>query len=74
MGFLLNLFDIFSINVKWKLFLTAGFLGGYTTFSAYTLETAQFFLDGNIKHALANILLNNILCLFFLLLGMWLNR
>jgi CrcB protein len=73
-GFLVNIFDVFQINIKWRLFLITGFLGGYTTFSAYSLETVQYFINGNIKHALINILLNNVLCIAFVLLGTWLNK
>jgi CrcB protein len=73
-GFLVNIFDVFSINIKWKLFLMTGFLGGYTTFSTYSLETVQYFINGNIKCALVNILLNNFLCILFVLLGIWLNK
>jgi CrcB protein len=73
-GFLINIFDMFSINVKWKLFLITGFLGGYTTFSTYSLETVQYLINGNIKHAVMNILSSNILCILFVLLGMWLNK
>jgi CrcB protein len=73
-GFLINFFNIFQFNVKWKLFLITGFLGSYTTFSAYSLETAHYFINGKIKHALINILLNNVLCILFVLLGIWLNK
>jgi CrcB protein len=71
-GFLISFFNIFSISVKWRLFLITGFLGGYTTFSAYSLETANFLLNGNIKYAVINIILNNVLCILFVLFGMWL--
>jgi CrcB protein len=73
-GFLMNIFDVYSINIKWKLFFITGFLGGFTTFSAYSYETANYIINGNIKYAIINIFLNNILCLIFVLLGIWLNR
>ena len=73
-GFLMNIFDVYSINNKWKLLVITGFLGGYTTFSAYSYETVHYIINGNIKYALMNILLNNILCLIFVLFGIWLNK
>jgi CrcB protein len=73
-GFLISIFDMFSIDNKWKLFVITGFLGGYTTFSAYSNETIQYFLNGNIKYAILNVFLHNILCLFFVLLGIWINK
>jgi len=73
-GFLINIFDMFALNPRWKLLIITGFLGGYTTFSAYSLETVNYFLNGNIKYGILNILLNNVLCILFVLLGMWLNK
>jgi CrcB protein len=73
-GFLMNIFDIYSINIKWKLFLITGFLGGYTTFSAYSYETVNYLINGNIKYAIMNIIISNILCILFVLLGIWLNK
>ncbi|MDR0377076.1 MAG: fluoride efflux transporter CrcB [Spirochaetaceae bacterium] len=73
-GFLTGLFNALSVDMKWRLFAITGFLGGYTTFSTYSLETVQYLIAGNIKHALVNILLNNVLCIVFVLLGVWLNK
>ena len=73
-GFLINIFGIFGINPKWKLLIITGFLGGYTTFSTYSLETVNYFINGNIKYGILNILLNNILCILFVFLGIWINR
>ena len=73
-GFLINIFDLYGINTKFKLLIITGFLGGYTTFSTYSFETANYFINGNIKYGIINILLNNILCISFVLLGLWLNK
>jgi CrcB protein len=73
-GFLINFFDLFNINIKIKLFLITGFLGGYTTFSAYSLETVQYCINGNIKQAILNIVLNTILCMVFVFIGIWVNK
>jgi fluoride exporter len=73
-GFLINIFDMFALNPRWKLLIITGFLGGYTTFSTYSLETVYYFLNGNIKYGILNILLNNVLCILFVLLGIWLNK
>ena len=73
-GFLINFFDLNILNAKLKLLLITGFLGGYTTFSAYSLETVQYFINGNIKYAVINILMNNVLCILFVLLGLWINN
>ena len=73
-GLLMSVFEIFSVNVKWKLLIITGFLGGYTTFSAYSYETANYLMNGNIKYAVANVVLSNVLCILFVFLGMWLSK
>jgi len=73
-GFLINIFDKFGINSKFKILIITGFLGGYTTFSTYSLETVNYFINGNIKYGILNILVNNILCILFVLFGLWLNK
>jgi CrcB protein len=73
-GFLINVFDIFSLDTKWKLFLITGFLGGYTTFSSYSYETVHYFLNGNMKYAIINIVVSNVICIIFVFIGLWLNK
>ena len=73
-GFLINFFDLHLLNSKLKILIITGFLGGYTTFSAYSLETVQYFINGNIKYAIFNILINNVFCILFVLIGLWLNN
>ena len=73
-GFLMNIFDIFSLDIKWKLFLITGFLGGYTTYCTYSFETVNYIMNGNIKYAIINIILMNVLCITFVFLGIWVNK
>jgi CrcB protein len=73
-GFLFSLFEAHAVPMGLRLFLITGFLGGYTTFSAYSLETARLMLEGNIPLALLNLLANNGVCLLFAVLGMGAGR
>ena len=49
-------------------FVMAGVMGGFTTFSTFSLQTLDLFRDGSTGLALANIALSIALCL----LGVWL--
>ena len=43
---------------SWRLFLTTGILGGYTTFSAFSLDTALLYQRGEIGLAVLYVLLS----------------
>jgi len=73
-GLLFGIFEKYTVPTGLKLFLITGFLGGYTTFSAYSIETAAFLINGEIKAALLNIVISNVLCLVFALTGIYLSR
>jgi CrcB protein len=73
-GFLFGVFQTLLVPAALRLFLISGFLGGFTTFSAYSLETANAFLEGNARNALLNMLLNNALCIISVLLGIFAGR
>jgi len=62
------------LPVNQKLFMTVGFLGGLSTFSAFSLETVILLERGSYYHAAGNILLNVCLCLFFVLVGLQLAK
>jgi CrcB protein len=45
----------------WRLFLATGVLGGYTTFSAFSLDTVLLYERGQLGTALAYLLGSNVL-------------
>ncbi len=54
--------------------LITGVLGGFTTFSAFSLETLLLWQEGRSLLALTNIALNLLLSLGGCALGLWLGR
>jgi CrcB protein len=73
-GFLYKMFGVRAAPPELRLFLITGFLGGYTTFSSYALETANLLLKGCYRQAAVNLILNNALCLIFVIAGMFLGN
>jgi CrcB protein len=56
-GFLLTLASQrLALDPLWRLFFATGFLGSYTTFSAYTFETATLLRQGTYLPALIYLL------------------
>jgi CrcB protein len=52
-----------------RLVLTAGFLGGFTTYSSFGYETTQLALRGSLPAAFANFALTTVACFAAVLLG-----
>lgn len=76
MGFLFTLFleRFQSIAPQLRALLLIGLLGGYTTFSSFSIETINLIENGNWSFAILNILLNTILCLIAVWSGIILGR
>jgi len=57
-----------GVNPLWRLFFATGFLGGYTTFSAYAWETLVLVQDGDLVPAAVYVVGSNVVGL----IGVWL--
>ena len=55
-GIVIGFFDKGQISNEWKLFLATGLLGGFTTFSAFSIETFALFREGQAGYALLYVL------------------
>jgi CrcB protein len=57
-GVFYSLFEKSLIGNDWKLFLTTGLCGGFTTFSAFSMESVQLFKQGNLFAMLIYIIVS----------------
>ncbi|MDF1758324.1 MAG: fluoride efflux transporter CrcB [Legionellaceae bacterium] len=57
------------IGPQLRSFLLIGFLGGYTTFSSFSLETINMFESGAWVGGVLNILLNVLICISLTWIG-----
>ena len=69
-GFCFHLFDNTIVPSDIRAFLTIGFLGAFTTFSTYSLETMNLIRDGEFKMGLLNVIMNNIFGFTLVIAGM----
>jgi CrcB protein len=53
----------FAMSVEYRAAILVGFLGAYTTFSTFALETLYLFEEGSLLKAFLNIFLSAVLCL-----------
>lgn len=58
-----------EISSELRALLLIGGLGGYTTFSSFSIETVLLFENGAAWNAVLNVLLSVVLCLVFCWLG-----
>jgi len=60
------------VPVEAQAFVMVGVCGGFTTFSAFSLQTLELARSGRLVDAGANIILSVVLCLTAVVLGHWL--
>jgi CrcB protein len=59
-----------GVPQHWQLFLTTGILGGFTTFSAFSLETALLYERGQLAGAAVYVVASVVLAVGALFAGM----
>jgi CrcB protein len=75
LGFLVTLTsEHIPISPELRLLLAVGFLGAYTTFSSFAVESLTLAQNSGHWHGLLNIFANNLVGLACALAGMWLAR
>jgi len=75
MGALFTLFvDRWSASMVWRAALLIGVLGGFTTFSSFSIETFNLIEQGELLKATVNVIGSVMLCLTATGFGVWLGR
>ena len=70
-SFLIGLFMTVCTSGDWKLMLTVGLCGGFTTYSTFSAQSLEMLRSGNYLNAGAYILGTVVLCLLFVWAGMF---
>jgi CrcB protein len=63
-----------GVSPELRAFLIVGVLGGFTTFSSFSLETVTLLMQASYTWAIANVLLSVLLCIGCTWLGIQLAR
>lgn len=62
------------LSMEWRSVIMVGFLGAFTTFSTFSMETLTLLESGELSKALLNILLSVSLCLVATWVGLTIGR
>jgi CrcB protein len=73
-GLFWGLSELTSISPAARLFFAIGFLGSFTTFSTFSLDTFGLLRDRETMLGLMNIGLNNLLAIVFVFAGYFISR
>lgn len=73
-GFLWGFSEIFNISPNIRTFIFIGFLGSFTTFSTFALESFNLIRENEKIFALINILLNNAGAIILVFLGFFIAK
>ena len=70
-GAFIEMCEAVVIPSDWRSFVTIGFIGAYTTFSTYTLETVNLLREGEVRVAAINVIASNVAGILFVVMGFY---
>lgn len=73
-GSLWAMFETLTVSPNVRAFALIGILGGFTTFSTFTLETFNLLRDGEVLFALVNVLVSTLSGVLLVFAGFILSR
>ena len=73
-SFIIGVLFCLNLSQSVRVFLVVGILGGFTTFSSFSLDSVKFLLEGELIKGFLNIFLNLSLCLLASYLGILLGK
>ena len=73
-GVLFGFLEKTMLNQEWRIFLATGILGGFTTFSAFSIETYNLIREGHSWMAVLYVLASVVAGLMLTVLGFYLAR
>ena len=74
MGIISGVFAFKEQSGQWQLFLATGIMGGFTTFSAFSLDAVLLWQRGQAGLAISYVLISVLGGLALLCAGLWLGR
>ena len=73
-GAFVLLLERMSVSPEWRAVVLVGFLGSFTTFSAFSMETLQLLENGETWKAVLNMVVSVLACLAATWGGVWFVR